>query len=73
MTLMTKQHRRKPSSYQKPKKKGHKHKYEADSKGNVACRCGRPFTPKAKDKDPKAKVRVAAHTKKRMPPPQRLH
>lgn len=67
-------HRRKPSSYQKPKKKGCKHKYKANAEGKLRCiHCGDPPKPRLKSRDPKDKVRVAAHTQRRMPPPQRGH
>lgn len=63
-------HRRKPSSYKNPPKKGCKHRYDP---GTGQCvNCGEPKA-KPKGKDPKVKVRMKARTKKRMPPPRRGH
>jgi hypothetical protein len=66
-------HRRKPTSYQKPKKQRHRHSFKPDSDGVKRCSCGKTKLPKKKGKDTKEKVRNTARTQKRMPPPPRGH
>lgn len=69
---MIREHRRKPSSYVKPKRPHHIHRYK-NHKGVLECCCGSVIFKEEDGLKEKHEVQVRSVTRKRMPSPTRIH